>query len=112
MIVRFLGGDMSLVEEVAANHLAQATLPDSHPARLFGQTVESEAAKRLREELVVVELEGRLKRARVESAGAAIEAGFGVMRTLGIEPNERDRLMARDVLSTAVLCAGDSQPQD
>ena len=110
VIVRFLGGDLSLVEEVAANHLAQATLPDSHPARLFGQTVESEAAKRLREELVVVELECRLKRARVESAGAAIEAGFGVMRTLGIEPNERDRLMARDVLSTAMFCASDSPP--
>jgi len=101
------------VEEVAASHLAQATLPDSHPARLFGQTVESEAAKRLREELVVVELEGRLKRARVESAGAAIEAGFGVMRNLGIEPNERDQLMARDVLSTAMFCAGDAQqPHD
>jgi len=100
------------VEEVAANHLAQAARPESHPARRFGQTVESEAAKRLREEIHVIELEGRLKRARVESAGAAIEAGFGVMRALGIEPNERDRLMARDVLSTAMFCAGDAQPQD
>jgi len=112
VIVRYLGGDLSLVEEVAANHLAQATLPDSHPARLFGQTVESEAAKRLREELVVVELQGRLKRARVESAGAAIEAGFSVMRSLGIEPDERDRLTARDILSSAMFYTGDIQPQD
>ena len=67
--------------------------------------MESEAAKRLREELVTVELQGQLKRARVESAGAAIEAGFSLMEGLGIPPTERDRLMARDVLSTAIFCA-------
>ena len=108
VIVRFLGGDLSLVEELAANHLAQQQLPDSHPARLFGQTVESEATKRLREELVTVELQGRLKRARVEAAGSAIETGFRLLGSLGIPPTERDRLMARDVLSSAMFFADDS----
>lgn len=108
VIVRFLGGDLGLVEEIAANHLAQASLPDSHPARLFGQTMECERAKRLREDLLVVELESRLKRACVENAGASIQAGFAAMQALGIEPNERDKLMARDVLSTAMFCASDA----
>ena len=92
----------------SAARVRQATLPDSHPARLFGQTVENEAAKRLREELAVVELEGQLKRACVESAGAPIEAGFRLMEGLGIPPTERDRLMARDVLSTAIFGADGS----
>ena len=50
VVVRFLGGDLTLVEEIAANRLAQEQLPDSHPARLFGQAVESEQIKRLRED--------------------------------------------------------------
>ena len=112
VIVRFLGGDLSLVEELAANHLAQASLPDSHPARLFGQAVESERAKRLREEIHVVELEGKLKKARVENAGAAIKAGFEVMRALGVEPNGRDKLMARDVMSTAMFCSSSSSSSE
>lgn len=42
VMVRFLGGDLSLVDDVAAMHAAQQQLPDSHPARFFGQTVESD----------------------------------------------------------------------
>ena len=43
MVVRYIGGDQSLSDEIDANHQAQATLPENHPARFFGQTVESEA---------------------------------------------------------------------
>ena len=57
VVVRFLGGDPSLVEEIACNRLAQESLPEDHPMRLFGQAVESEALKRKREELELVELE-------------------------------------------------------
>ena len=39
VMVRFLGGDLSLVDELAEIHLAQKNLPEDHPARLFGQTV-------------------------------------------------------------------------
>ena len=48
---RHLGGDMSLVEEVARNHLVQEELHEDDPARLFGQAVESDAVKRKREEV-------------------------------------------------------------
>ena len=50
VMVRYLGGDLCLVDEVAAICLAQEQLPENHPARLFGQTVESEAMRRKREE--------------------------------------------------------------
>ena len=45
-LVRYLGGDPSLVEEVAANRLTQEEMDADDPARIFGQTVESEATKR------------------------------------------------------------------
>ena len=48
-LVRYLGGDMSLVEEVARNHLVQEELDEEHPARIFGQQVESDNVKRKRE---------------------------------------------------------------
>ena len=32
--VRYLGDDLTLVEEIAANRLAQETLPEDHPARI------------------------------------------------------------------------------
>ena len=33
VVVRYLGGDLTLVEEIAANRLAQESLPEEHPAR-------------------------------------------------------------------------------
>jgi hypothetical protein len=66
VMVRYLGGDLSLVEEVASIRLAQERLPENHPARLLGHTVDSEAVKRMREELEIVELEGRIKRVRAQ----------------------------------------------
>ena len=38
LVVRYLGGDLTMVDEIAANRLAQEQLPDEHPARIFGQT--------------------------------------------------------------------------
>ncbi len=61
VMVRYLGGDPSLVEEIAANRLRQEDIGEDEPARLFGQTVESEALKRKREEVAMLELEGRMK---------------------------------------------------
>ena len=49
VMFRYLGGDPSLVKEIAANRLAQEQLDEDHPARIFGQTVESDALRRKRE---------------------------------------------------------------
>ena len=48
IVVRALGGDETLVDEIRRNAAVQGTLPDDHPMRMFGQTVETEAAKRKR----------------------------------------------------------------
>ena len=56
-MVRYAGGDISLVEEVARNHVVQQELDEDDPARLFGQQVESDAIKRNREEVTLSELE-------------------------------------------------------
>ena len=62
ILVRCLGSDPSLVAQIAANRLTQEQLDEDDPARIFGQTVESESLKGKREEVTMVELEGRAKR--------------------------------------------------
>ena len=59
-LVRYLGGDMSMVEELARNHLTQQELDEDDPMRLFGQAVESDAIKRKREEVTLAELDLKL----------------------------------------------------
>ena len=41
VIVRYLGGDLTLVQEIAHNRTVQDNTPDDHPLRFFGQDVES-----------------------------------------------------------------------
>ena len=41
IIVRYLGGDLTLVKEIAHNRNIQDNTPDDHPLRFFGQDVES-----------------------------------------------------------------------
>ena len=49
IIVRYLGGDRTLIDEVEANHDQQQQLPDDDPQRFFGQTVERDGViRRLR----------------------------------------------------------------
>ena len=40
VMVRYLGGDLSLVREVMQNHELQANLDPDHPAAIFGQSVQ------------------------------------------------------------------------
>ena len=40
VLVRYLGGDLSLVQEVMHNHNLQAELEPEHPAAIFGQSVQ------------------------------------------------------------------------
>ena len=73
-LVRYLGGDMSMVAESARNHMTQQELDEDAPARFFGHALESEAIKRKRDEVALGELDleiaeqaGALKRRRIES---------------------------------------------
>ena len=78
VLCRYLGADLSLIDELSAIHLAQQGLDEDEPARLFGQQVESDAIKRKREEVTLAELElqlceqsGALKRRRIEGSGSS-----------------------------------------
>ena len=45
VMVRFLGGDLTLVAEIRRNAEAQQQLPADNPARMFGEDVEARAAR-------------------------------------------------------------------
>ena len=104
VVVRYLGGDCTLVDEIAANRLAQESLPEDHPARMFGQTVEgqSEAIKRKQEELQLTQLDGKIKRARIEGASDAVLLHFQTMKQLELPMDDRDKMRARDLMNTAL----------
>ena len=109
VMVRYLGGDPALVEEVAANRLRQGNMDADDPARLFGQTVESEALKRKREEVIVTELEGRMKRARVQAATDVARLTLGALGDLGLPVSDRDRMLAKDIITTAAFTSNPSE---
>jgi hypothetical protein len=123
VLVRFLGGDMSMVEEIARNRLTQEELAEddpNHPLRLFGATVEheeSEAIKRKREEVTLSELElqlceqsGALKRRRIESVQYCLAALEGSGNA-----DDRDKQRCTDMIREIAFGAAASstdQPQD
>ena len=106
IIVRYLGGDPSLVEEVAANRLSQEDMDDDDPARLFGQTVESEAIKRKREEVTLLELDSQAKRIRVQAATDVARLTLGALQDLGLPVSDRDKMLAKDMITTAAFTQG------
>ena len=105
VMVRYLGGDLNLVDEVAANRLSQDQLEEDDPARLFGQTVESEALKRKREEVEMTEMDGRLKIARVQAATDVARLTLGALTDLGLPVSDRDKIMCKDIITTSAFGA-------
>jgi hypothetical protein len=103
VLVRYLGGDLSLVEEIAQNHLRQDDIEEDDPGRLFGQVVESEALKRKREEVEMIQLECVAKRARVQSATDIARLTLLTMTELNLPISDRDRMLAKDIITTAAF---------
>ena len=119
VVVRYIGGDPTIVEEIAANRLAQESLPEDRPMRLFGETVESEALKRKREEvqlaeldLQLIEIKGRAKKARVVGVAESVETGLQCMRNLGLPIDDRARARANDLIQQAVFKETHDAPDD
>ena len=111
VMVRYLGGDPGLVEEIAANRLRQQELDEDDPARLFGQTVESEVVKRKREEVELTEMEGRIKRARVQAATDVARLTLGALTDLSLPVSDRDKMLCKDIITTAAFTTpSDVQP--
>lgn len=51
VMVRFMGGDLTIIAEIQRNAEAQQNIPDNHPARLFGSDVEDAAVQNARGEV-------------------------------------------------------------
>ena len=108
VLVRYLGGDPTLVQEIAANRFAQEELSETdpnHSLRFFGQKIESEAIKRKREELTLLELDGRAKKARVEIASSVVKTTLGSLADLGLPISDRDKMLAKDIITNAAFIA-------
>ena len=106
VMVRYLGGDPSLVEEIAANRLRQEDMDDDEPERLFGQAVESDAIKRKREEVTLLELDCQAKRIRVQCATDVAKTTLDALRDLGLPVSDRDKMLAKDMITTAAFTQG------
>jgi hypothetical protein len=103
VMVRYLGGDPSLVSEIATNRLRQEDLEEDDPARLFGQSVESENLKRKREEVEMVELEGRLKKSRVQTASDVVRITLTTLTDMNLGISDRDKMLCKDIMTTAAF---------
>ena len=110
VVVRYLGGDLSLVEEIATIRLKQEDMDADEPARLFGQAVESEAVKRKREEVTLLELDSQAKRIRVEATRIRVQGATDVatmtldtLKNLGLPVSDRDRMLCKDMITTAAF---------
>ena len=51
----------------------------------------------------MVELEGRVKRARVQAATDVARLTLGALQDLGLPTSDRDRMLAKDLLATAAF---------
>ena len=105
VVCRYLGGDLDLVKEIAANRLSQEEMGEDDPARIFGQTVESDIIKRKREEVTLAELDlqiveqaGALKRRKIESIQYCLEA----LENIG-GCDDRSRVRSADMVRTVAF---------
>ena len=51
----------------------------------------------------MVELEGRVKRARVQSATEVARMTLGALQDLGLPVSDRDKMLAKDMITTAAF---------
>ncbi|GAQ92824.1 hypothetical protein KFL_011570020 [Klebsormidium nitens] len=70
VVVRYFGGDETLVGEIRLNREAQSQLPKEHPSRVFGEIVEAEGKKADPEEL---DLMKKIKRQKLETERQKLE---------------------------------------
>jgi hypothetical protein len=118
--VRYLGGDMSLVDEISKNKRLQEQLREDdpmHPARLFGEAVEqaSEPVKRKQEELTLKKLDSEIqdiefttKRRRVENYVDC----YASLEQHGIRMDDRNRLAVKDYVDSTLQPNGIHMIQD
>ena len=96
LLVRYLGGDTTLVEEIYGNRQVQEQLPQEHPARIFGETVENERLSRIKRDIEEANLESQLKKMRMDMVGDTLE----FMQKYDLPVDDRFKIQARDMVAT------------
>ena len=99
LLVRYLGGDTTLVEEIYGNRQIQEQLPQNHPARIFSETVENDRLSGIKMDIEEATLERQLKKARQDVIGDTLD----FMRKYNLPLDERLQLQARDMAATIGL---------
>jgi len=118
IFVRYLGGDLRLIQEVEHLHHVQNFLREhapEHPLRAFGEAVNAEnatvQAKRTALDLLELDVregelkarlelaQGQTKKVRIDTFVYCHEAA----RRLGVEPDDRTRLQLRDLVQSVAI---------
>ena len=102
VVVRYLGGDASLVQEVMAHRQIQAQLDPEHPASIFGQSVPVATPYETRR----AELE-LAKNARMQ----ALSAAFQLAQAINSTSQARLLIQAQQAIDDALLPPGESAEQ-
>jgi hypothetical protein len=112
-LVRYLGGDETLIGEIRSIREAQQCLPEDHPLRVFGQTVEAERGVDVDQD---DELQRALKRQKIQNElDEEIERGKNKLRAIKLQ-DCRETVVAKgeilDILSlgSGNRLSGDSAP--
>ncbi len=102
VVVRYLGGDVSLVQEVMAHRQVQAQLDPEHPASFFGQSVPVSTPDDTRR----AELE-MAKHSRIQ----ALSAAFQLAQAINSTSQARLLIEAQKALDNVLLPPGESAEQ-
>ena len=98
VIVRYLGGDTSLVQEIMANRNMQAQLEPDHPASIFGQSV--------RQGPTLYEIE-MARNARMQ----ALSAAYNLAQAIDSTSQGRLRVEAQRAIDDVLLPQGETMDQ-
>ena len=101
LLVRYLGGDTTLVDEIYGNRQIQEQLPRDHPARIFGETVENGHVSRIKLDIEEANLESQLKKVRRGMVGDTLE----FMKKYDLFVNDQMKIQARDMIANLTFGA-------
>ena len=102
VVVRYLGGDMSLVQEVMTHRQVQAELDPEHPASIFGQSVPVATPC----ETPRAEVE-QAKNSRIQALSAALQ----LARAINSTSQGRLQVEAQKAIDNVLLPLGESAEQ-
>ena len=95
LLVRYLGGDTTLVGEIYENRQIQERLPPEHPARIFGETVKSDRFSGIKLDIEEATLDRQLRKTR----RGIITDALDDMQTYKLPIDETVKIPARDMIA-------------